>query len=88
LVLVYVCIVRSLDQANIGLDEIEERMMIRQSIQQGRIEEGISLVNNLNPEVISGSAVHHRHVQRDCSMQSMHHVLVVVSTQVRGVCQD
>lgn len=37
--------------AGICLDEIGERMKIRQAVQQGRIEEGISLINDLNPEV-------------------------------------
>ena len=38
-------------EASVELKSIEERMKIRCAIQQGKVDEAIRLVNNLDPEV-------------------------------------
>jgi hypothetical protein len=38
--------------AGIDLNSISDRMLIRNAIQSGNIEEGIERVNDLNPEVL------------------------------------
>ena len=47
----YLLLLVTLFTAEVDLNAMEERMKIRNSIQQGNIQEGIERVNDLNPEV-------------------------------------
>jgi len=42
-------------EPEIEMDAIQERMEIRSAIQRGMIDDGISKVNNLNPDILAGN---------------------------------
>lgn len=49
---------------SIDLDELDERIKIRDAIQNGRIQEAISLVNNLHPELLDNDRYLYFHLQQ------------------------
>ncbi|CAH1786029.1 unnamed protein product [Owenia fusiformis] len=51
-------------QPNIDLDTLDERIKIRDAIQRGKIEEAISLVNNLQPELLDNDRYLFFHLQQ------------------------
>ena len=50
-------------QPSIDLDQLDERIRIREAIQTGKIEEAISLVNNLYPELLDNDRYLYFHLQ-------------------------
>jgi hypothetical protein len=51
-------------QPSVDLDTLDERIKIRDAIQNGRIEEAISLVNNLHPELLDNDRYLYFHLQQ------------------------
>lgn len=45
------------------LDQMDERIRIRDAIQNGKIEDAISLVNNLHPELLDNDRYLYFHLQ-------------------------
>ena len=45
------------------LDQLDERIKIRDAIQNGRIQEAISLVNSLHPELLDNDRYLYFHLQ-------------------------
>lgn len=54
----------SLIQPSIDLDTLDERINIRQSIQNGEIQKAISLVNSLHPELLDNNRYLYFHLQQ------------------------
>ena len=50
-------------QPAVDLDSLDERIRIRESIQNGRIEEAIELVNRLHPELLDNNRYLFFHLQ-------------------------
>ncbi|KAK3101452.1 hypothetical protein FSP39_003676 [Pinctada imbricata] len=51
-------------QPSIDLDQLDERIKIREAIQCGKIEEAIALVNNLHPELLDNDRYLYFHLQQ------------------------
>ncbi|KAL5007203.1 hypothetical protein ScPMuIL_016009 [Solemya velum] len=51
-------------QPSMDLDELDDRIKIRDSIQNGKIQEAISLVNNLHPELLDNDRYLYFHLQQ------------------------
>ncbi|XP_064634687.1 glucose-induced degradation protein 8 homolog isoform X2 [Lineus longissimus] len=51
-------------QPTVDLDTLDERIKIRDAIQNGRIEDAISLVNNLHPELLDNDRYLYFHLQQ------------------------
>lgn len=50
-------------QPSMDLDQLDERIKIRDAIQNGRIQEAISLVNSLHPELLDNDRYLYFHLQ-------------------------
>ena len=50
-------------QPSVDLETLDERIKIRDAVQTGRIEEAISLVNNLHPELLDNNRYLYFHLQ-------------------------
>ncbi|XP_014767645.1 glucose-induced degradation protein 8-A homolog [Octopus bimaculoides] len=50
-------------QPSVDLDQLDERIKIRDAIQNGRIQEAISLVNSLHPELLDNDRYLYFHLQ-------------------------
>lgn len=50
-------------QPSLDLDTLDERIRIREAIQNGRIQEAISLVNSLHPELLDNDKYLYFHLQ-------------------------
>lgn len=51
-------------QPSMDLDQLDERIKIRDAIQNGRIQEAISLVNSLHPELLDNDRYLYFHLQQ------------------------
>ncbi|XP_070532619.1 glucose-induced degradation protein 8 homolog [Ptychodera flava] len=51
-------------QPNVNLDTLDERIQIRDAIQNGRIEDAIALVNDLHPELLDNDRYLFFHLQQ------------------------
>lgn len=58
-------------QPSMDLDELDDRIKIRDSIQNGKIQEAISLVNNLHPELLDNDRYLYFHLQVSPSFNFM-----------------
>ncbi len=60
-------------QPNIELDGLDDRIKIRDAVQNGRVEDAISLVNTLHPELLDQDRYLYFHLQVcQCSPVEMH----------------
>lgn len=50
-------------QPTADLDQMDERIKIRDAIQNGKIEDAISLVNNIHPELLDNDRYLYFHLQ-------------------------
>ena len=50
-------------QPTADLDQMDERIRIRDAIQNGKIEDAISLVNNIHPELLDNDRYLYFHLQ-------------------------
>ena len=50
-------------QPGVDLDTLDERIKIREAVQNGQIEEAIELVNNLHPELLDNNRHLYFHLQ-------------------------
>ena len=50
-------------QPSIDLDTLDDRIKIREAIQQGHIQDAISLVNSLHPELLDNNRYLYFHLQ-------------------------
>lgn len=50
-------------QLCVDLDTLDERIKIRDAVQNGRVEEAIALVNNLHPELLDNNRYLYFHLQ-------------------------
>jgi len=50
-------------QPTIDLNELDDRIRIREEVQNGRIENAIALVNNLHPELLDNDRYLYFHLQ-------------------------
>ena len=50
-------------QPNVELDGLDDRIKIRDAVQNGRIEDAISLVNGLHPELLDQDRYLYFHLQ-------------------------
>lgn len=50
-------------QPSVDLDTLDERIKIREAIQEGRIQEAISLVNDIHPELLDNNRYLYFHLQ-------------------------
>ncbi|XP_069133991.1 glucose-induced degradation protein 8 homolog [Argopecten irradians] len=51
-------------QPSIDLDQLDERIKIREAIQEGKIQDAISLVNNIHPELLDNDRYLYFHLQQ------------------------
>ena len=50
-------------QPSVDLDTLDERIKIREAIQNGQIQEAISLVNDIHPELLDNNRYLYFHLQ-------------------------